>query len=141
MLRFLTRPPLTARPAQCSPDASWGVGESCVRERTHKENAMPERNPLRDSPRRCVSPATAQHFLRQIWRELQEWTLTAVNSAQMMATAIMNVLVLSVVAVFAALAVFILIIRARVMEKPPAFGVTAPAQLQPLTGEQADRLT
>jgi hypothetical protein len=108
-----------------------------------KENAMSERDPQCDLPWQNVSGATARNFLQQVWRELQESTATAANSAGKTATALMNVLLLSVVSAFAALAVLVLFIRTRVMEKPPAFGLSAAAQLQPLTetGEQAEHLT
>ena len=103
---------------------------------------MPDRIPLRDSPQHHVSAASARCFLRQVWRELQGWTLTAFHSAQTLATAAMNVLLLSVVAVFAVLAVLILLIRDEVMDQSPASVEGSSAQLHTLSesGVPTDRM-
>jgi hypothetical protein len=103
---------------------------------------MPDKLPQCDSPRHYVSAGSARHFLRQIWRELQDWTVTAFNSVQMTATAAMNILLLSVTAIFASIAVVLLLVRDQVMDKSPAPAVTNPAKLHTLTdaSERTDRL-
>jgi hypothetical protein len=143
MFRFVTRPTLTTNSNSYSQHEFWNPNDSCLPEQLRKENAIRERNSLRDSPRHYVSAGTARRILHLIWREVQEWTVIAVNSAETMATAAMNILMLSVVAVFAALAVLILLIRDQVMDRSPAPAVSAPAQLQTSTKrrEQTERLT
>jgi len=98
-----------------------------------------EKMPFNDSPRNCVRVAAAQTFLHQVWKELQAWTVMAVNAAQMMTTAIMNIILLSVVAVFAVLAVVVLFIRDQIMDERASKVVDAASQATE-TSEQLDAL-
>ena len=62
-----------------------------------------------------------------------------VNSAQVVATAAMNVFLLSVVAVLGVLAVFLLFIRDQIMDNRPATVAAVPARMSTFTrsGKQA----
>jgi hypothetical protein len=143
MLSFVTRPTLTPKSNESSQHEFWDLEDSHPPEQLHQGKPIPEGTSLRDLPRHYVGLGSARRFLRQIFRELQEWTVIAVNSAQAMATAAMNILMLSVVALFAALAVLILMIRDQVMDKSPTPVVPTPTQLSTLAerGEQSERLT
>ena len=143
MLSFVTRPTLTTKSTESSQHEFWGLEDSHPPEQMGQGKPLPEGTSLRDLPRHYVSGVSARRFLRQVFREVQEWTVIAVNSAQAMATAAMNILMLSVVALFAALAVLVLLIRDQVMDKSPAPVVTAPVRLSTLSerGEQSERLT
>lgn len=119
---------------QCSHPEFWSVED---RASEQNEDVTPDKVSVRDLPQQYVSTSTAQRFLRQIWIELQEWTFRMVNSAQVVATAAMNVLLLSVAAVVGVLAVLILFIRDQIMDKRAAT-IAVPARLGtlPKSGKQ-----
>ena len=121
---------------RCSQPEFWSMEQSAPEQ---KKNVTPDGVSLRDSPQQYVSTSTAWRFLRQICSELQEWTIKMVNSAQVVATAAMNVFLLSVVAVLGVLAVFLLFIRDQIMDNRPATVAAVPARMSTFTrsGKQA----
>jgi hypothetical protein len=73
-----------------------------------------------DLPQYSVRVHTARRFLRQVLRELYDWSAAALSAAQTLATAVMNIFLLSIVAIFGMLAVVVLFVRDQMMDQQPA---------------------
>ena len=103
---------------QASQHLLWEQQRQCVPAPTQTRVAAAKERSA-EMPAHYVTAATAQRFLRQIGRELREWLVITVNSAEAIATAALNIIMLSIVAVFAFVVMLVLVTREQVMDKPP----------------------
>lgn len=62
-----------------------------------------------------ISAQSSKQFLATIWRELMDWGAIAINSLGRFLTALLNCAMLAVVAIMAALAVIVLMLREHIM--------------------------
>lgn len=64
---------------------------------------------------RRISSQSAKEFLATIWMELEDWGAVALNSAGRFLTALINLFMLGIAAIIAALAVMVLILLDKIM--------------------------